>query len=155
CQPYVLAQQDDESLRVSTFVRCDVPLQECALRQVWFAGRRPLHSAARPPGAQRRSGPKQGTVHRSYGCVEQGSRLDRRPREYVAKDENSPLPGWQQLYCGEECQRDRLAVDGQGVRTKALVEQIVRVRLQRRGRSPQRVQADICCDAIEPGSGTR
>ena len=119
-------------------------------------------------------GSLEGAVGRGDAGVEGGGRVVGRPAENVAQHERGALAGRQQLKGGDECQFDGLAFDHDGLRADFwvvagddLVQQPVGVGLQpwdlgervQLGHlprtAPDRVQADVGGDAVEPGPDER
>ncbi len=131
-------------------------------------GGRPFRAPCRQVLLHRGPRPLQRAVRGRYGRPQERGRLRGRPAEHVPGDQRGPLPGRQELHRHEEHQLDRLALDDLGLGLLVLggrddlVEQPVRVGLQpghlgerpdRRQAArppPQRVEADVRRDPVEP-----
>ncbi len=134
-------------------------------RSAAVGSRAPLGAARGQVRLHRRPGSLQRAVRRGDTCAERRGGLASRPAEYVTGDQRRTLPRRQDLQRGQECQRDRLPLDDQGlgllVARRGLVEQLIRVRLEpwhlgeRAASGPprvvsQHVQADIRGDPVQP-----
>jgi len=147
-------QQRDDLLRVGGLVRLDVAAHQLPLGGVAPA-RRPVEPPAGPSPAQRLPRPLQCAVRRCDPDPEQPGRLGGGEREHVAQHEHGPLPRRQQPDRGHERQRHRLPADRHRLGLGRVVEEVVRVRLQARLMPPQRVQAGVGGDPVQPRARAR
>jgi AcrR family transcriptional regulator len=147
-QPYVVAQQGDQRLRVGLFMSGDEALDQAALLGIGLGGRCPAQPPIGPLITQRRTGALECAVDRRDAHVEQLGDLGGRPADDIAQDQHRPLARRQQLNRRQKGKRDRLLAHRHRLRARLvgghLVQQRVRVRLHPRHRGDRWPAASRC-----------